>query len=152
MSKLAIPFLLAALAFAADAPGVVHWPAASMREFRAHLAPKLDAQHIATERLADFGRYYFISVLRTASGQVELHENDADIFFIQSGEGTLVTGGSIVDAKTTQPHEVRGASIKGGKETHLAAGDVVTIPPKTPHQVKLEPGKEIVYLAVKVVE
>jgi mannose-6-phosphate isomerase-like protein (cupin superfamily) len=152
MSKLAIPFLLATLAVAADAPGVVHWSAAAMKDFRAHLAPKLDAQHVATERIADFGKYYFLSVLRTGSGQVELHENDADIFFVQSGAGTLITGGSIVDAKTTQPHEVRGTAIKGGKEMHLAAGDVVTIPAKTPHQVKLDAGKEIVYLAVKIVE
>ena len=152
MSKFAIPLILAAFAFAAAAPGVVHWSAASMKEFRGHLAPKLSAQHVATERIADFGKYYFVSVLRTGSGQVELHENDADILFVQSGEGTLITGGTITDPKTTQPHEVRGTAIKGGKEIHLAAGDVVTIPPKTPHQVKLEPGREIVYLAVKVVE
>lgn len=152
MPKLVIPFLGAVLAFAAEAPGVTRWSATSMTEFRAHLAPKLSAQHVATERLADFGKYYFLSVLRTGSGQVELHENDADIFFVQSGDATLITGGSIVDAKTTQPHEVRGSAIKGGKEMHLAAGDVVTIPAKTPHQVKLDPGKEIVYLAVKVAE
>jgi mannose-6-phosphate isomerase-like protein (cupin superfamily) len=152
MFKLAIPLLLAGLAVAADAPGVVHWSAASMKEFRARLSPKLDAQHVATERVADFGKYYFIAVLRNGSGQVELHENDADILFVQSGEGTLITGGTIVDQKATAPHEVRGTAIRGGKETHLAPGDVVTIPPKTPHQVKLDPGKEIVYLAVKVVE
>jgi mannose-6-phosphate isomerase-like protein (cupin superfamily) len=152
MSKFTALLLLAGFAVAADAPGVVHWSAASMKEFRARLSPKLDAQHVATERVADFGKYFFLAVLRTGSGQVELHENDADIFFIQSGEGTLITGGTIVGEKTTAPHEVRGSSIRGGKEIHLAAGDVVTIPPKTPHQVKLEPGKEIVYLAVKVVE
>ena len=152
MPKFAVPFLLAALACAADAPGVVRWPAASMKDFRARLAPKVSAQHVATERLADYGKYYFVAVLRTGSGQVELHENDADIFFVQSGEGTLITGGTVVDAKTTQPHEIRGSAIRGGEETHLAPGDVVTIPPKTPHQVKLEPGKEMVYLAAKIVE
>jgi mannose-6-phosphate isomerase-like protein (cupin superfamily) len=123
-----------------------------MQGFRARLMPKLSAQHVATEHMADFGKYYFVSVLRTGSGQVEMHERDADIFFIQSGEGTLISGGTMVGAKTTQPHEVRASAINGGKETHLAAGDVVTIPAKTPHQVKIEPGKEIVYMAVKVVE
>lgn len=152
MSRFALPFFLAVFAFAADAPGVIHWSAASMKEFRPHLAPKLNAQHIATERIADFGKYYFLSVLRTGSGQVELHEKDADIFFVQSGDATLITGGTIVDPKTTQPNEVRGTAIRGGTETRLAAGDVVTIPAKTPHQVKLDAGKEIVYLAVKVVE
>ena len=152
MTKLAISLLLAGLAFSADAPGVTHWTSASMKEWRARLAPKVDAHHIATERVADFGKYYFMAVMRTGSGQAELHENQADIFFIQSGEGTLVTGGTVIDPKTTQPHEIRGPGIKGGKETRVAAGDVVTIPRNTPHLMKLEPGKEIVYMAVKVVE
>jgi len=150
MIKFAIPLLLAGLAFSADAPGVVHWTAASMKDWRTHLAPKLDAQHVATERVGDFGKYYFLAVMRNGSGQAELHENDADIMFIQSGEGTLITGGTVIDPKTTAPHEIRGSGIRGGKETRIAAGDVVTIPPKTPHLVKLDPGKEIVYMAVKV--
>jgi mannose-6-phosphate isomerase-like protein (cupin superfamily) len=152
MTKLAIPLLFAFAAFSADAPVATHWSAASMKEWRAKLSPKLDAQHVATERLASFGKYYFMAILRTGSGQAEFHENDADIMFIQSGEGTLITGGTVIDPKTTQPHEIRGSGIQGGKEMKIAAGDVITVPPKTPHQVKLEPGKEIVYMAVKIAE
>ena len=152
MTRLAIPLLLATLAFSAGSPGVVHWNSASFQDWRTRLSSKLDGQHIATERVADFGKYYFLAAMRNGSGQAELHENDADILIVKSGECTLVTGGTIIDAKTTQPHEVRGPGIRGGKESHLVAGDVVTVPPKTPHMMKLEPGKEIVYMAVKVVE
>lgn len=152
MMKLAISLLFAFAAFSADAPGVTHWSAASMKNWRAQLAPKIDAHHVATEGLGNFGKYSFVAVVRNGSGQAEFHENDADIMIIQSGEGTLVTGGTIVDPKTTQPHEVRGSGINGGKETRVTAGDVVTIPPKTPHLMKLDPGKEIVYMAVKVLE
>jgi hypothetical protein len=35
-----------------------------------------------------------------------------------------------VDGKTTAPNEMRAASIKGGMEKTLAAGDIVTIPAK----------------------
>lgn len=152
MMKLAIPLLCAFAAFSADAPGVTHWSAASMKNWRTQLAPKIDAHHVATESLGNFGKYSFVAVVRNGSGQAEFHENDADIMFIQSGEGTLITGGTIVDPKNTQPHEIRGSGIKGGKETRVAAGDIVTVPPKTPHLMKLEPGKEIVYMAVKIVE
>jgi mannose-6-phosphate isomerase-like protein (cupin superfamily) len=152
MLKLAVCLLAAGVAYSADAPGVTHWSATSMKAWRAHLAPKLNAQHIVTERVGDFGKYFFLAVLRNGSGQAELHETDADIFIVQSGEGTLVTGGTMIDPKTTQPHEVRGSGIKGGQETKIGPGDVVTIPPKTPHLVKLDPGKEIVYMAVKIVE
>jgi mannose-6-phosphate isomerase-like protein (cupin superfamily) len=149
---LALPLLLAGVAVSADTPSVTHWTAASMKGWRAKLAPKLNDQHVATERIGDFGKYYFLAVVRNGPGQVEQHENDADIFVVQSGEATLITGGTIVDAKTTQPHEVRGTSIKGGHEMKIGPGDVITIPPKTPHQVKLDAGKEIVYMAVKVAE
>jgi len=152
MLKLAVCLLAAGIALSADAPGVTHWTASSMKAWRAHLAPKLDAQHVATERVGSFGKYFFLAAMRNGTGQAELHETDADIFVVQSGEGTLVTGGTIVDPKTTQPHEVRGSGITGGQEMKIAAGDVVTIPPKTPHLVKLAPGKEIVYMAVKIVD
>jgi mannose-6-phosphate isomerase-like protein (cupin superfamily) len=152
MFKLVLSLLVAGAAFSADAPAVQHWSAASMKAWRAHLMPKVNAQHVATERVGDFGKYFFLSAFRTASGQAELHENDADIFFIQSGEGTLITGGTVIDPQNTQPHEVRGSGIKGGKEIKVGAGDVVTIPPKIPHLMKLDPGKEILYMAVKIAE
>ena len=47
---------------------------------------------------------------------------------MQSGSATLVYGGTMVDGKTTQPHEMRAASINGGLEKKLAAGDVVDDP------------------------
>jgi mannose-6-phosphate isomerase-like protein (cupin superfamily) len=82
----------------------------------------------------------------------ELHETQADVFFVQSGSATLVYGGTVVDGKTTQPHEIRGPSIAGGMEKKLSAGDVVTIPAKTPHLLKIDPGNEFTYFFVKVTQ
>ena len=53
---------------------------------------------------------------------------------------------------TCAPGEMRSASIKGGTEKKVAAGDVVTIPVKVPHQMKLDTGKQITYFVVKVTQ
>jgi quercetin dioxygenase-like cupin family protein len=57
-----------------------------------------------------------------------------------------------VDAKTTAPNEMRGPSITGGMEKKLSAGDVVSIPPKVPHQLKLDAGKQFTYFVVKITQ
>jgi mannose-6-phosphate isomerase-like protein (cupin superfamily) len=150
--------LLTALLFAGfalpagDPPGFHVWTAAELKSFSKSLSPKMDAQKVATQPLGGHGNYSFMVAHREGSGVVEWHETQADIFFVQSGSGTLVYGGSMVDGKTTQPHEMRAGSIKGGLEKPLNAGDVVTIPAKTPHQLKLDPGKEFTYFVVKVTQ
>jgi mannose-6-phosphate isomerase-like protein (cupin superfamily) len=58
----------------------------------------------------------------------------------------------VVDGKTTAPNEIRGASISGGTEIKLSAGDIVTIPAKTPHQMKVDPGKQVTYFVAKVTQ
>lgn len=45
---------------------------------------------------------------RESSGQAEWHEKQADLFIVESGEATLVVGGTVVDPKTTEPNEIRG--------------------------------------------
>src|SRR6267142_818752 len=63
---------------------------------------------------------------------------------------TLAFGGEVVSPKTTAPNEVRGPSIKGGERKPLAAGDVVHIPAKVPHQLLVPAGKEFTYFVMKV--
>ena len=87
---------------------------------------------------------------REGPGEAELHETQADIFIVQSGEATLKVGGTVVSPKTTAPNEIRGPSISGGEEKKLGAGDVVHIPAKIPHQLLLDAGKQFTYAVVKV--
>lgn len=54
--------------------------------------------------------------------------------------------------KTTTPNEMRAPSIQGGIEKKLATGDIVTIPAKTAHQLKIAPGKEFTYFVVKMTQ
>jgi mannose-6-phosphate isomerase-like protein (cupin superfamily) len=153
MRLLTAALLFASLALpAGDPTGFQFWPASELKGFSKSLSPKIDAQKVATQQLGGFGNYSFMVAHREGSGQAEYHATQADIFFVQSGSATLVYAGSLVDGKTTAPNEMRAASISGGLEKKISAGDVVTIPPKVAHQVKLDPGKEFTYFVVKVTQ
>jgi mannose-6-phosphate isomerase-like protein (cupin superfamily) len=137
---------------AGDPQGFFIWKASELKGMAKSLAPKMNAQKVATTDLAKNGNYRFMVAHREGSGEAEYHAVDADIFMVQSGAATLIYGGELVDGKTTAPNEMRAASIKGGMEKPLAAGDIVTIPAKMPHQVKLAAGKEFTYFVVKVTQ
>lgn len=128
------------------------WKSAEIAAKGKALGQKLDAQKAAGDTIATEGNRTFMVAHREGSGLAESHEKQADIIVISSGEVTLVYGGTIVDAKTTQPGEVRGPSIKGGTEVRLGAGDVLHIPAKVAHQMILAPGAQVTYFVAKVVE
>jgi mannose-6-phosphate isomerase-like protein (cupin superfamily) len=153
MKLLLLTLLTATFALpAGDPQGFYIWKNAELKAFSKSLAPKINDKKVATQDIAKNGNYRFMVAHREGSGEAEYHAVDADIFVVQSGAATLVYGGELVDGKTTAPNEMRAASIKGGMEKPLAAGDVVTIPAKLPHQVKLAPGKELTYFVVKVTQ
>jgi mannose-6-phosphate isomerase-like protein (cupin superfamily) len=153
MKPLVLTLLLAGFAVSAgDPPGFYLWKAADLRAFSKSLAPKINEKKVATQPLAAVGNYTFNVAHREGPGEAEYHATQADIFVVQSGEASIIVGGELIDGKTTAPNEMRAASIKGGEEKKLAAGDILTIPPKTPHQVKIDPGKQFTYFYVKVTQ
>jgi len=153
MKPLALALLLAGFAVpAGDPPGFYLWKSAELKGFSKSLVPKMSDKKLATQSLANYGNYTFNVAHREATGEAEYHATQADVFIVQSGEATLVVGGELIDCKTSAPNEMRAASIKGGTEKKLAAGDVATIPAKTAHQLKLDPGKEFTYFYVKVTQ
>jgi mannose-6-phosphate isomerase-like protein (cupin superfamily) len=93
--------------------------------------------------------YQIMAGSRTTPGQAEIHGKDTDIFYVLDGTCTIVTGGTVVDPKTTGPDETRGASITGGESTQLAKGDLIVIPNGTPHWMSQVQGT-FQYLVVKV--
>lgn len=149
---LTIALVLSTTALQAPAAGVHVWTAADVKARGETLARKLSEQKVASETVATEGNRSFVVAHREGSGEAEWHEKQADVMFIVSGEATIVYGGTIPDAKTTAPGEMRGASIQAGIEAKLGPGDVVHIPAKTPHQMKLEPGRQVTYFVTKVVE
>jgi quercetin dioxygenase-like cupin family protein len=79
------------------------------------------------------GAYQILTSHRTETGQVEVHAQYGDIMYVVEGSATVVTGGTVVDGKTTAPGEIRGKSITGGNSNHLVPGDVLVIQAGTPH-------------------
>jgi mannose-6-phosphate isomerase-like protein (cupin superfamily) len=146
--------ILAVMAFAGQsgAGGVHIWRTSDITAKGKVLAQKLDAQKVASEIIATEGNRTFMIAHREGSGLAEWHEKQADVMFISAGQVTMVYGGTIVDAKTTAPGEMRGASIQGGTEARLGPGDVLHIPAKVAHQMKLAPGAKVTYFVTKVIE
>ncbi|MPY90375.1 MAG: hypothetical protein GEU99_20940 [Luteitalea sp.] len=86
---------------------------------------------------------------RDAPGEAEVHERDTDIFYVVAGTATIVTGGSVVDGKTTEPGEIRGPRIDGGDLRPLTKDDMLVVPSGTPHQFT-EVTAPFLYYVVKV--
>ena len=130
-----------------------HWSSAELLQRAKHLqevAAKGDGS--ASETLEKYPHHYTMLAFRSHSGGGELHQNYADVFYILDGHATVVTGGEVVEAKSTGPGETRGDSVKGGTQRELHAGDVVHIPAGMPHQMRVANGESVTYFVVKVQE
>ena len=86
---------------------------------------------------------------RDAAGQAEVHVKDTDIIYILDGTTTFVTGGTLVDGKTTAPDEIRGTAVTDGDTHRIGKGDVIIVPNGTPHWFKDVQGP-VLYYVVKV--
>jgi len=132
--------------------GFEQWTATSLRQLGQSLGGEAatDPHHFAVRQLSDYPNENFLLVHRESDGQVERHETQVDVFFVQSGSATLVLGGILVGGETVAPHEKRNGTIQGGARRKLSAGDVVRIPTRLPHQLLLEGSHEFNYFVVKV--
>jgi mannose-6-phosphate isomerase-like protein (cupin superfamily) len=86
---------------------------------------------------------------REKAGVAEVHALDADVIHVLDGTATLVTGGTIDEAREVEPNELRGPSISGGDSRTLASGDVIVIPAGMPHWFREVP-TPVTYFVVKV--
>ena len=96
---------------------------------------------------------------KTAGGGGALaHSQITEVYYIISGNGTLVTGGTLEDAKdNTMPQALRvigpskaGTKILNGKSRQVGPGDMVIIPANTPHTFSEITTDRIVYMVVRV--
>jgi hypothetical protein len=88
---------------------------------------------------------------RDKTGQVEVHEKETDVIYVQDGEATFITGGKMIGGKLTKPGQYLGTEIQGGETHHLTKGDVIVVQAGTPHWFKEVPGT-ISYFVVKVLK
>lgn len=130
-----------------------HWSSTELLERAKHLqelASKSDGS--ASETLEKYPHHYTMLAFRQHSGGGELHQNFADIFYILDGRASVLTGGSLLDARSEGPGEIRGKSVEGGSRQEIKAGDVVHIPAGMPHQMLVAGGESVTYYVVKVEE
>lgn len=91
---------------------------------------------------------------RSGAGEPQyaiVHPFSTEIYYIVEGTGTLVTGGALEMplAPSTDPDVVRSKAIKDGVTRKVAKGDVIVVPPGTPHWFSAIDGT-ITYLESRV--
>jgi glc operon protein GlcG len=99
--------------------------------------------------LLDEAGYKIDAGRREGPGEVEFHQHVVDVMHVVSGRATVITGGSMVDAREVAPGELRAATVEGGKPHELSEGDVLAIPNGVPHQFTAV-SDPFLYFVVKV--
>jgi mannose-6-phosphate isomerase-like protein (cupin superfamily) len=114
-------------------------------------------------RVIDAGGYNVaVGVLhrpQTPPGVAAVHFKVTEIYHVMDGAGTLVTGGTMVNAKPRPADSTSvkledgpgasGTAIQGGVTRRIKAGDVVVIPAGVPHWFSKIEGS-ITYVVVRV--
>jgi mannose-6-phosphate isomerase-like protein (cupin superfamily) len=114
-------------------------------------------------RVVDAGGYNIaVGVIHrpeTPPGVVAVHFKVSEIYHVIDGAATLVTGGTMVNAKPRPADAISvrledgpgesGTSIQGGVSRRIKAGDVVVIPAGVPHWFSKIEGS-ITYVVVRV--
>lgn len=92
-------------------------------------------------------------------GGVE-HSRITEVYHVIEGNATLVTGGTIGNPREFPPDSnvvkvlngpsTQGGAVQSGVSRKIGPGDVVIIPPNTPHWFSEITSPQIVYLVVRV--
>jgi glc operon protein GlcG len=112
-------------------------------------AAKTTAAFAKGQPLLETGSYKVHASRREAPGGAEVHTRDTDVIHVLEGTAVIITGGTVIDGKTTATDEIRGARIDGGTPQALAKGDVLIVPNGVPHWFK-EVKAPFLYYVVKV--
>jgi mannose-6-phosphate isomerase-like protein (cupin superfamily) len=97
----------------------------------------LEARQVINQRVMEGGSYS-LNIRIVKEGDAPLvHAKSCDLWIVQSGSATAITGGELVNAqKRPNVDDYAGESIRGGIEKPLQAGDVLYVPPSVPHGFK----------------
>lgn len=102
--------------------------------------------------LADYGSHRVQISVRTTSGGAEIHGHFDDVMIVEQGSATIITGGTIPDAKTNADGETKGTTIQGGQSRTISVGDIVTVNAGVPHQLIVPAGTTYSAVVVKIKE
>lgn len=79
----------------------------------------------------------------------EMHDAEADVYLVVEGEADLYLGGALIDPASPAAGQYTGSGLAAAECRRLAPGDVIFIPPRTPHMVDARHSR-LVYVVVKI--
>lgn len=92
------------------------------------------------------GDHYQINLVRRTKGASALaHDVGTEIHSVVDGSATFVTGGTIVRPAGGGRG---GGTVSNGESRHVSAGDIVLVPPRTPHWYQTVDGT-VTYLEIR---
>jgi mannose-6-phosphate isomerase-like protein (cupin superfamily) len=101
---------------------------------------QMDAKKATGWRLIEGGTHN-INIRIEHEDAPSVHPNTVDVWVIERGSGTFISGGEIVKDASGK------TSIKGGVEQKFGVGDIIFIPAGLPHG--LLPGPEITWMNIR---
>ncbi len=93
-------FLSFAAALRAAGPGVDIYTTKDLQSMSQALSK--EGKPFASKELARYGNHYTMLATREATGSSEVHEHEADIFVVENGRATIVTGGKMVSPHSSK--------------------------------------------------
>jgi mannose-6-phosphate isomerase-like protein (cupin superfamily) len=168
------PPLLAGFVFIGTASAQLHQPRGSATDVKNDeimaVVKKTAAQPVSDTqiRVVDINKEYNVGAgvvhrARTQGKQTPNaieHSQITEVYHVISGEATFVTGGTIENEKESGPDSQvvkvlngpssGGGAIQNGVSRKIVAGDVVIIPPNTPHWFSEINSDQIVYLVIRI--
>jgi len=89
-----------------------------------------------------------------------IHEKITEVYQILSGDGTFVTGGTLVNPKESAADSeivkvlagpsISGSAIQDGVSRKVGPGDIIVVPPNTAHGFSEITSDQIVYSVIRV--
>jgi hypothetical protein len=132
---------------------VQHWTAPVLLERCAWLRKMARAgEGWASDTIREYPGHQAALVVRLRNSSVEMLDGIAQMIHVLEGRATMVTGGTIERPRKTAPGETTGASIQGGAQQEVRAGDVIHIAGSVPVQFLVPNEKPFSCLILRVPE
>lgn len=135
----------------------------SAADIQTQSGPARKSNALPNIRVVDAGGHNIgVGALTRKEGQpqpVAVHYKVSEIYHVLKGEATLVTGGTVINAKVRPAFSAQvkqqdgpgetGTAIEGGTSRQIKEGDVVIIPAGTPHTFSKINGS-ITYIVIRI--
>ena len=76
-----------------------------------------------------------VVVIDHVIGKAEIHDKMRDVWYILSGQARFKLGGKMINPKSSKPGEWAAEALRHPEIVEVSVGDVIDIPPGTPHQI-----------------